>query len=58
MDDVAAARPQVVKTVDTMVQKGKWTVPGYKEKCKYNIISIIRTHINFNLSVGDLNISE
>ncbi|TIA75342.1 hypothetical protein E3P89_00322 [Wallemia ichthyophaga] len=32
IDDVAAARPEITKTVDTMVQKGKWSVPGYKEK--------------------------
>ncbi|TIA93416.1 hypothetical protein E3P99_00144 [Wallemia hederae] len=32
LDDVAAARPEITKTVDTMVHKGKWSVPGYKEK--------------------------
>lgn len=35
IDDVAAARPEITKTVDTMVQKGKWSVPGYKEKCEW-----------------------
>jgi F-type H+-transporting ATPase subunit d len=32
VDDIALARPEVAKTVETMMQKGKWTVPGYKEK--------------------------
>ncbi|ORX33764.1 hypothetical protein BD324DRAFT_605578 [Kockovaella imperatae] len=29
--DVAHARPEVQKTVDNMVKKGKWGVPGYRE---------------------------
>ena len=28
--DVAHARPEITKTVDTMVKKGKWGVPGYR----------------------------
>jgi len=32
VDDIAHARPEVAKAVETMMQKGKWTVPGYKEK--------------------------
>lgn len=28
--DVAKARPEVQKTVDTMLKKGKWSVPGYR----------------------------
>ncbi|CAD6890618.1 unnamed protein product [Tilletia controversa] len=31
-DDVIAARPEIGKTVEEMVKKGKWTVPGYTEK--------------------------
>lgn len=30
--DVIAARPEIGKTVEEMVKKGKWTVPGYDEK--------------------------
>jgi len=30
INDVAKARPEVQKTVDTMLQKGKWSVPGYR----------------------------
>jgi len=30
--DVANAHPRIAETVATMVKKGKWTVPGYKEK--------------------------
>ncbi|ORY28274.1 hypothetical protein BCR39DRAFT_535232 [Naematelia encephala] len=30
--DVAKARPEVRKATETMVKKGKWTVPGYREK--------------------------
>ncbi|KDQ06241.1 hypothetical protein BOTBODRAFT_39713 [Botryobasidium botryosum FD-172 SS1] len=32
VDDVANARPEITKAVETMMKKGKWTVPGYKEK--------------------------
>ncbi|KAF8342149.1 ATP synthase d subunit [Cantharellus anzutake] len=32
VDDVSEARPQIRKTVETMLKKGKWTVPGYTEK--------------------------
>ncbi|CEL57846.1 ATP synthase subunit d, mitochondrial OS=Aspergillus terreus (strain NIH 2624 / FGSC A1156) GN=atp7 PE=3 SV=1 [Rhizoctonia solani AG-1 IB] len=32
VDDVAQARPEIVKTVETMMKKGKFSVPGYKEK--------------------------
>ncbi|RUP06754.1 hypothetical protein BC936DRAFT_140281 [Jimgerdemannia flammicorona] len=32
VDDVLIAKPEITETVDKMVQKGKWTVPGYKEK--------------------------
>ncbi|KAG8810960.1 ATP synthase d subunit [Serendipita sp. 401] len=32
VEDVGKAHPQILETVQTMVKKGKWTVPGYKEK--------------------------
>ncbi|EIW70037.1 hypothetical protein TREMEDRAFT_38700 [Tremella mesenterica DSM 1558] len=32
VDEVAKARPEISKAVETMVKKGKWTVPGYREK--------------------------
>jgi F-type H+-transporting ATPase subunit d len=32
LDDVAKAHPRIIDTVETMLKKGKWTVPGYKEK--------------------------
>ncbi|ODN83370.1 hypothetical protein L202_01522 [Cryptococcus amylolentus CBS 6039] len=32
VDEVAKARPEIAKAVETMVKKGKWTVPGYREK--------------------------
>ncbi|KAG8925269.1 ATP synthase d subunit [Tulasnella sp. 419] len=32
VDDVGAARPEVLKAVETMISKGKFSVPGYKEK--------------------------
>jgi len=31
-EDVARAHPRIAEAVATMVKKGKWTVPGYKEK--------------------------
>ncbi|KAK4684876.1 F-type H+-transporting ATPase subunit d, partial [Tremellales sp. Uapishka_1] len=30
--EVAKARPEIEKAVETMVKKGKWSVPGYREK--------------------------
>ncbi|KAL6306690.1 ATP synthase d subunit [Sparassis latifolia] len=32
VDEVGEAHPQIVATVETMMKKGKWSVPGYKEK--------------------------
>ncbi|KDR83516.1 hypothetical protein GALMADRAFT_235706 [Galerina marginata CBS 339.88] len=32
VDEVSKAHPRIVETVETMLKKGKWTVPGYKEK--------------------------
>jgi len=32
VDDVGQAHPRILEAVETMVKKGKWTVPGYKEK--------------------------
>lgn len=32
LQDIAKARPEIPQTVDTMISKGKWTVPGYNEK--------------------------
>lgn len=29
---MVAARPEIGRTVDEMVKKGKWTTPGYDEK--------------------------
>ncbi|KAF8204851.1 hypothetical protein BJ912DRAFT_1018125 [Pholiota molesta] len=31
-DDVGKAHPRIVEAVETMLKKGKWSVPGYKEK--------------------------
>lgn len=31
LDDVARARPEVTHAVESMISKGKWTVPGYTE---------------------------
>ncbi|KAJ9096362.1 hypothetical protein QFC21_005183 [Naganishia friedmannii] len=30
--EIAEAQPQITHAVETMIQKGKWTVPGYREK--------------------------
>ncbi|RDB20457.1 ATP synthase subunit d, mitochondrial [Hypsizygus marmoreus] len=32
VDEVGKAHPRIVEVVETMLKKGKWTVPGYKEK--------------------------
>ncbi|KAG5654662.1 hypothetical protein H0H81_009910 [Sphagnurus paluster] len=32
VEDVGKAHPRLIEVVETMVKKGKWTVPGYKEK--------------------------
>lgn len=51
LQDIAKARPQIPQTVDTMLEKGKWTVPGYKEKfgdlsmCSLTLAVSRRTHL-------------
>jgi len=32
LTDVVKARPDIEKNTETMVSKGRWTVPGYKER--------------------------
>ncbi|TFL00650.1 ATP synthase d subunit [Pterulicium gracile] len=32
LEDISQAHPRIRETVETMIKKGKWTVPGYKEK--------------------------
>ncbi|KAF8974694.1 ATP synthase d subunit [Flammula alnicola] len=32
VDEVGKAHPRIFEAVETMLKKGKWTVPGYKEK--------------------------
>ncbi|KAF7846071.1 hypothetical protein BT93_L5325 [Corymbia citriodora subsp. variegata] len=32
VDDVVAARPEIDERVEQLVKKGRWQVPGYKEK--------------------------
>jgi len=32
VEEVGAAHPRITEAVENMVKKGKWTVPGYKEK--------------------------
>lgn len=50
LQDIAKARPQIPQAVDTMVEKGKWSVPGYKEKfgdlsaCCFSSSLVLRTH--------------
>ncbi|KAI0922025.1 hypothetical protein AcW2_006836 [Taiwanofungus camphoratus] len=31
-EEVGQAHPRILEAVETMMKKGKWTVPGYKEK--------------------------
>jgi len=30
VDEVGKARPEITKATETMIKKGKWTVPGYR----------------------------
>jgi len=32
VEEVSQSRPEITKAVETMLKKGKWTVPGYSEK--------------------------
>jgi len=32
VDEVGNAHPRITEAVETMLKKGKWSVPGYKEK--------------------------
>lgn len=39
VEDVGKAHPKIVETVETMLQKGKWTVPG--ACCNFSSLSCI-----------------
>ncbi|KAI7865192.1 hypothetical protein BDF14DRAFT_1730746 [Spinellus fusiger] len=32
VDDIIIAKPEIIKNVEDMLQKGQYTIPGYKEK--------------------------
>ncbi|KAG0167938.1 ATP synthase d subunit [Apophysomyces sp. BC1034] len=32
VDDIVVAKPEITKNIEDMLQKGKFTIPGYKEK--------------------------
>ena len=32
IEEVGQAHPRILETVENMMKKGKWTVPGYREK--------------------------
>ncbi|KAI8877340.1 mitochondrial ATP synthase, partial [Backusella circina FSU 941] len=32
VDDIIVAKPEITKNIEDMLQKGKFTIPGYKEK--------------------------
>lgn len=32
MEEVARAKPEIQKKTDELVSKGRWDVPGYKER--------------------------
>ncbi|KAI8384304.1 uncharacterized protein BYT42DRAFT_592628 [Radiomyces spectabilis] len=32
VDDILVAKPEITKNIEDMLQKGKFTIPGYKEK--------------------------
>lgn len=43
MDDVGSAHPHITKAVETMVKKGKWTVPGALPSC---YLSTLEMYLN------------
>ncbi|KAJ3527273.1 hypothetical protein NMY22_g9849 [Coprinellus aureogranulatus] len=49
-EDVAKAHPRIAEAVETMVKKGKWTVPGYKEK--FGDLNLIAAHTRSFFYVG------
>lgn len=42
MTEVANARPEISKAVETMIKKGKWTVPGYRVSLLLDIVHRIK----------------
>lgn len=60
ISDVTKAMPEINKTVDVMVTKGKWTIPGYKEKVRFPffLISLLPSFFLTGLTYdGSLEIS-
>lgn len=41
VDEVGKARPEITKATETMIKKGKWTVPGYRVSFSIGQIRVI-----------------
>ena len=56
MDEVTQARPEINKAVETMLKKGKWTVPGTVQKLHNDqLMDIVAT--GYSEKFGDLNMA-
>ena len=56
-DDVAKAHPRIVEAVETMVRKGKWTVPGMIVRFSRPMSCLIYLCIiGYKEKFGDLNV--
>ncbi|KAJ4501670.1 hypothetical protein C8R41DRAFT_862232 [Lentinula lateritia] len=49
--DIGEAHPRIIETVETMMKKGKWSVPGYKEK--FGDLNLISTYLPSQYPVND-----
>ena len=59
MDEVTQARPEINKAVETMLKKGKWTVPGtvigLQKLHNDQLMDIVAT--GYSEKFGDLNMA-
>lgn len=53
--DVGEAHPRLIKVVETMIQKGKWTVPGTFSLGHFGIKTLILFQ-GYKEKFGDLNV--
>lgn len=56
-DEVGAAHPRIVEAVETMLKKGKWSVPGaYRCPAYMRLLSHVALPTGYKEKFGDLSL--
>ena len=57
VEDVGDAHPEIVKTVETMLKKGKWTVPGMFDSFIFVFSNCVESlSLGYKEKFGDLSL--